>query len=164
MALHCLEEFCVVWSLPTFPILSFYLFTVFQIHWLPFRSKLFLACTFLLAIHSLCIVFMWLTGSIPSLLNLFSCHLLRTSDYSFQSSAPKSIPLCFIIFLCLFVPAIALGHCTVKVHLRYFFTVSLLTRNHTHLQADPDLVSTVKPYKTRHTADAQIRLVECMNE
>lgn len=59
--------------------------------------------------------FMWLARSIPSLSNLLYCHLLRTSDYSFQSSAPKGIPLIFFIFL--FVPVIALVHCTVKIPL-----------------------------------------------
>lgn len=138
------------------PLFSFYLFTVLQLHWLPFWSSdglnSFLPAPLYL-VSPLWIVSMWLAGSIPSLSNLLYCHLLRISDYSFQSSATQGIPNCH---------RTTILHLT--LYLNYFFIVSFLTMNRTLLWADPAFVSTVKPYKARHTADAQIRLVEFMNE
>ena len=50
------------------------------------------------------------------------------------------------------------------LYLNYFFIVSRLTMNRTLPWAEPALAATVKPYKARLKADAQVRQAECMNE
>lgn len=123
MALHCLQEFYVVWSPPTISthlILLVHSASTISASFLVFRwSKLFWPAPLYL-LFPLWIVYVWLAGSIPSLKFALLSPPHTISDYSFQTNDPQGIPLSlsyYYVYIC---------HCIMMLPLRFKLLFLLL--------------------------------------